>query len=265
MSGQVFFSKGLQQNVPIYLGTNSEDIIAFARNLAGNPLTGTAADTDPFGSIYVGDNLVGTRYLSMMSVDGILDTSSAEGSITTNAGIIYTKGTNGTAPRKITDGSSGQFLKMGSGGPEWASHGLTLTKMLWYKTASNSTIYPLAYYYGTSVPSSSYASNYGRFSTGYNTSGTRAGISPDGTIYINKIEVDASGGIKGTLQTSATGTGADTSNACIFTYTNQPLLDTILGDTYRNEDTKPASVKNVVEYVDAKIDGVTNMLNWGTW
>ena len=119
---QVHFKKGLQQNVSAITG---EDSINIARNLATNPLGGTASSTSPFGSIYIGNQMIGTRYLAMMEtsgIKGVSGTGALNPTTDSGPGVLYTTGTG--YPIKIQDpDTDGYVLKYSTTGgrPYWTT------------------------------------------------------------------------------------------------------------------------------------------------
>lgn len=251
MTQQVHFKKGLYQNVANLTG---EDSINIARNLSTNPI-GTAASTDTFGSIFLGNSMIGSRYLAMLETGGmyfVSGTSSNTESITnTNSvkGLIYSKGSGN--PIKIADsGTANYILRYNStvGRPIWDQE-----RYVRQYPTTGTTRYALLFRYNQSdVSSTSYTVNYVRFVHPWNTAGSRSCITADGTIYIDKLYVEGlgsgvTGGIHGLLSRSST-----ESSASIYTYANQPLTT----DTYQTNDEKPVTAKNVVEYVEQTVEDV---------
>ena len=118
---QVHFKKGYQQDISSITG---EDSINIARNVATNPISGTATGSDDFGSIYVGTDMIGTKYLAMMETSGmksVTGTDTINPTLDTSPGVLYTTGSG--EPLKIKDPETdGYVLKYSTTGgrPRWA-------------------------------------------------------------------------------------------------------------------------------------------------
>lgn len=145
-------------------------------------------------------------------------------------------------------------------------------------TATGTDKYPLLLKYTTTYNATDNG-NYTRFSSVASGSASILSATPAGDLYSKSLTTTAaiSAGSTITAATSITATNGDivctgsgkyfkgllapnatAASAYIYTYANQPLSGNSSQSSWLTEDTKPASVKNIVNLIDSKISDISD-------